>query len=130
MQLKERTLNILLVEDNPGDVRLTREAFKEGNRSVNLIVLMDGLEATQYLKRHPPFTESIMPDLILLDLNLPKKSGREVLAEIKSDPNLKSIPVIILTTSTAVADIQKCYSLHANISKVPSRSSLWTASRR
>lgn len=114
MQLKEKTFNILLIEDNPGDVRLTKEAFKEGNRNINLIVLVDGLEATQYLKKLPPFSESIVPDLILLDLNLPKKNGREVLSEIKSDPDLCSIPVIILTTSTATTDIQKCYNLHAN----------------
>lgn len=107
-------MNILLIEDNPGDVRLAKEAFKEGNLEVQLDVVMDGMEALQYLRQTAPFEASTRPDLILLDLNLPKKDGREVLGEIKEDPSLKSIPVVILTTSNAEQDILHSYNLHVN----------------
>ncbi len=109
-----RPINILLVEDNPGDVRLTQEAFREGNITVNLEVARDGVEAIAYLRQQPGYEDTIKPDLILLDLNLPKRDGREVLAEIKGDIDLKRIPVVILTTSNAEADIMKSYNLHVN----------------
>ncbi|MEM9821474.1 MAG: response regulator [Bacteroidota bacterium] len=111
---KSRPVNILLIEDNPGDVRLTQEAFKEGSMSINLKVKMDGVEAIKYLKNEDPEEEYIVPDLILLDLNLPKRDGREVLEEIKSDDTLKRIPVVVLTTSNAEQDILKSYNLHVN----------------
>ncbi|MBI1225470.1 MAG: response regulator [Bacteroidetes bacterium] len=111
---KTRPVNILLIEDNPGDVRLAQEAFKEGNLEVHLDVVMDGLEAINYLQKQGPYQESIRPDLILLDLNLPKKDGREVLGEIKHDPKLRSIPVVILTTSNAEQDVIHSYNLHVN----------------
>ena len=114
MVKKTRPVNVLLIEDNPGDVRLTQEAFKEGNMSVNLSVVMDGVEATDFLKKTGKYTEAVTPDLILLDLNLPKKDGREVLAEVKTDPDLMRIPVVILTTSNAEQDISRSYNLHAN----------------
>lgn len=107
-------MNILLIEDNPGDVRLTQEAFREGQLPVDLNVVMDGVEAIKYLKREAPYAESELPDLILLDLNLPKRDGREVLQEIKTDENLKRIPVVVLTTSNAEQDILKSYNLHVN----------------
>ncbi len=109
-----RPVNILLIEDNPGDVRLAQEAFKEGNIHVNLDVAMDGIEALDFLRKKTPFSNVSTPDLILLDLNLPKKDGREVLSEIKSDPQLRSIPVLILTTSNAEQDILNSYNLHVN----------------
>ena len=109
-----RPVKILLVEDNPGDVRLTQEAFKENKVRNSLSVVEDGLEAMAFLHRAGKYTEAPRPDLILLDLNLPKKDGREVLAEIKEDPKLKSIPVVVLTTSKAEEDIIKSYNLHAN----------------
>lgn len=108
------SVEILLVEDNPGDVRLTREALKEGKVRNNLHVVGDGVEALAFLRREGQYTNAPWPDVILLDLNLPKKDGREVLAEIKDDPNLKRIPVVILTTSAAEQDILKTYNLHAN----------------
>ncbi len=111
---KSRPVNILLIEDNPGDVRLAQEAFKEGNIDVNLEVAMDGLEAIRYLRKSPPYQTVITPDLILLDLNLPKKDGREVLGEIKNDAKLRCIPVVILTTSNAEQDILNSYNLHVN----------------
>lgn len=107
-------VKILLVEDNPGDVRLTQEAFKENKVRNSLNVVEDGLEAMLFLHRVGKYANAPRPDLILLDLNLPKKDGREVLAEIKEDPNLKSIPVVVLTTSKAEEDIIKSYNLHAN----------------
>lgn len=107
-------IDVLLVEDNPGDVRLTVEALKESKFYVNLHVARDGVEAVEFLKREGQFADSHRPDLILLDLNLPKKDGREVLAEIKADPDLKRIPVVILTTSQAEEDILRTYNLHAN----------------
>ena len=109
-----RPIEILLVEDNPGDVRLTKEALKEGKVSNNLYVAEDGLEALDFLLRQGPFSDAVQPDLILLDLNLPRMDGRELLARIKEEPGLRRIPVVILTTSKAEADIVKTYDLHAN----------------
>jgi two-component system, chemotaxis family, response regulator Rcp1 len=110
----ERGIEILLVEDNPGDVRLTQEALKDGKILNNLNVVSDGVEAMAFLHREGKYADAPRPELILLDLNLPKKDGREVLAEIKSQPNLKRIPVVILTSSAAEQDIFKSYNLHAN----------------
>src|ERR1019366_8594332 len=107
-------VEILLVEDNPADVRLTREALNSDRLWNNLSVTKDGVEAMAYLRRQGRFAAAPRPDLILLDLNLPKKDGREVLAEIKADPNLMRIPVVVLTTSEAEDDILKTYGLHAN----------------
>jgi len=109
-----RPIEILLVEDNPGDVRLTREALKEGKVLNNLHVVNDGVEAIAFLRREGKYASAVRSDIILLDLNLPKKDGREVLAEIKNDPDLKRIPVVILTVSEAEEDIIKTYNLHAN----------------
>lgn len=109
-----RPVEILLVEDNPGDVRLTQEAFKEGRVFVNLTVANDGVEAIEMLKGNPPYTGKRRPDLILLDLNLPRKNGREVLVEIKADEDLRRIPVIVMTTSKAEQDIHRAYNLNAN----------------
>lgn len=111
---QDQRIEILLVEDNPGDVRLTREALKEGKILNNLNVVTDGVEAIAFLRREGNYTSAPRPELILLDLNLPKKDGREVLAEIKRDPDLKLIPVVILTSSAAEQDIVKSYNLHAN----------------
>jgi chemotaxis family two-component system response regulator Rcp1 len=108
------TIEILLVEDNPGDVRLTLEAFKTAKVANHLTVVNDGVEALAHLRRQGPYVNSVTPDLILLDLNLPKKDGREVLAEIKTDERLRKIPVVILTTSAAKEDIARTYSSHAN----------------
>jgi CheY-like chemotaxis protein len=107
-------LQVLLVEDSPGDVRLTQEAFREANISIRLHVATDGAEAITFLKREGPHVHAPRPDLILLDLNLPKMDGREVLAQIKEDEDLKTIPTVILTTSEAEADIAKSYQLQAN----------------
>jgi chemotaxis family two-component system response regulator Rcp1 len=107
-------IQILLVEDSPGDVRLTREAFRDAKVHINLHVALDGTEAMAFLKQEGAHANVPRPDLILLDLNLPKKDGREVLKEIKESPDLKSIPVVILTTSEAEADILRSYQLHAN----------------
>jgi len=107
-------VNVLLVEDNPGDVRLTQEAFKEAKMSIKLDVTMDGAEAIKYLKKEGEYENVTTPDLILLDLNLPKKDGREVLKEVKTDDMLKRIPVVVLTTSNAEQDIMKSYNLHVN----------------
>ncbi len=112
--MKMRTIEILLVEDNPGDARLTLEALKEGKVMNNVTVMRDGVEALAYLRREGSYTDSLEPDLILLDLNLPKKDGREVLAEIKTDERLMKIPVVVLTTSAAEEDIARAYSGHAN----------------
>ena len=109
-----RPVNILLVEDNPGDVRLTREGLKEGKVLNHLSVVEDGVEAMAFLRQEGQYSDVVRPDLILLDLNLPKKNGREVLQEIKSDPGLRSIPVVVLTTSRAEEDILRSYDLHAN----------------
>jgi chemotaxis family two-component system response regulator Rcp1 len=114
-QTANRTVNILLVEDNPADVLLTMEALKEGDISHELNVVTDGADAIAYLRRKGKYTNVVLlPDIILLDINLPKKNGFEVLSEIKEDQLIKSIPVIILTTSSAKQDIRKAYDLHAN----------------
>ena len=107
-------IEILLVEDNPGDVRLTIEALKEGKVRNNLAIAKDGVEALAYLRREGGHANANRPDLILLDLNLPRKDGREVLAEIKEDPVLRRVPVVVLTTSKAEEDILRTYDLHAN----------------
>jgi chemotaxis family two-component system response regulator Rcp1 len=107
-------IEVLLVEDSPGDVRLTREAFKDAKVHVNMHVAEDGIQAMAFLKREGEHCNAPRPDMILLDLNLPKKGGREVLEEIKESPALKSIPVVILTTSASEADILRSYELHAN----------------
>lgn len=109
-----RSIEILLVEDNPGDARLTIEAMREAKLSNRLHIVEDGVEAMQFLRREGRFGDAPRPDLILLDLNLPKKDGREVLAEIKSEPSLKRIPVVVLTTSRAEEDVLRTYDLHAN----------------
>lgn len=111
---QERPVEILLVEDNPGDVRLTLEALKEARVLNHLSVVNDGAAAMDYLRRAAPYTDATRPDIILLDLNLPKKDGREVLGEIKQDPALRAIPVVVLTTSRAADDIVSAYQLHAN----------------
>jgi CheY-like chemotaxis protein len=107
-------IEILLIEDNPADVRLTREALKEGKVRNTLSVVQDGVEALRFLRREGPHALASRPDLILLDLNLPRKDGREVLAVIKEDADLRRIPVVILTTSSAEQDILRTYNLHAN----------------
>lgn len=107
-------IEVLLVEDSPGDVRLTQEAFREANKTIHLHVAADGVEAMAFLRREGIHSQAPRPDLILLDLNLPKMDGREVLAHIKGDEGLKSIPTVILTTSDAEADIVKSYQLRAN----------------
>ena len=109
-----RPVEILLVEDNPGDVRLTQEALKESKIINHLSVVMDGMEAMEYLRREGRFAQAVRPDLILLDLNLPRKNGREVLAEIKEDQDLRRIPVVVLTISQDEEDVLKAYNLHAN----------------
>ena len=107
-------MEVLLVEDSPGDVRLTQEVFRHASNSVNLHVATDGMEAMTFLKQEAPHAQAPRPDIILLDLNLPRMDGREVLAKIKQDASLKMIPTIILTTSDAEADISKSYQLQAN----------------
>jgi CheY-like chemotaxis protein len=107
-------IEVLLVEDSPGDVRLTREALKDAKVQISLHVASDGIEAMAYLQCEGPYINAIRPDLILLDLNLPRKDGRQVLKEIKESPTLRSIPVVILTTSSSEADILQSYHLHAN----------------
>jgi CheY-like chemotaxis protein len=107
-------IEILLVEDNPGDVRLTKEALKEGKVYSNLHTVKDGVEAMEFLRKQGKYKDVPRPDIILLDLNLPRKDGREVLEEIKSDDNLKRIPVVVLTTSKAEEDVLRTYNLHAN----------------
>ena len=109
-----RPIEILLVEDNEGDVRLTKEALKEGKVKNNLQVAYDGFEALEYLKREGEYQDRVIPDLILLDLNLPRMDGRELLEKIKEDSDLRRIPVVILTTSKAEEDIVRTYDLHAN----------------
>ena len=107
-------VEILLVEDNPGDYRLTQEALREGKVYNNLYWAQDGVEALEFLRQQGRYSDVPRPDIVLLDLNLPKKDGREVLSEIKSDENLRSIPVVILTTSQAEEDVLRSYDLHAN----------------
>lgn len=107
-------IEILLVEDNQADVRLTTEALKDAKVLNNLNVVSDGVEALAYLRREGRYQKAVRPDLVLLDLNLPRKDGREVLKEVKEDPLLKMIPVVVLTVSKAEEDIIKSYTLHAN----------------
>ncbi len=109
-----RPIEILLVEDNPGDVRLTMEGLNEGKVRNNLHVAKDGVEALAFLRHEAQHSDAVRPDLILLDLNLPRKDGREVLSEIKADPTLKTIPVVVLTTSRAEQDVLQSYQLQAN----------------
>ncbi len=109
-----RPVEILLVEDNPGDVRLTEEALKEGKVLNNIHLANDGVEAMSFLQKEGKYINAVRPDLILLDLNLPKKDGREVLMEIKKDEALRRIPVVVLTTSMAEEDIIRTYDYHAN----------------
>jgi len=109
-----RPVDILLVEDNPGDVRLTKEALRDAKVLNEIFIAKDGVEALEFLHRKGKFSKMPLPDLILLDLNLPRKDGRQVLAEIKEDAILKHIPVVVLTTSKADEDIIKTYNLHAN----------------
>jgi chemotaxis family two-component system response regulator Rcp1 len=110
----ESVMRLLLVEDSPGDVRLTQEAFRDANRSIHLHVVSDGIEAMAYLRQQGDYEHAPRPDLILLDLNLPRMDGRMVLAEIKEDGGLTTIPTIVLTTSEAEGDILTCYQLRAN----------------
>jgi two-component system, chemotaxis family, response regulator Rcp1 len=115
MDLKSgKEVEILLVEDSPGDVRLTIEALKEAKIKNNLNVVQDGVDAMEFLQHKGSYKNAIRPDLILLDLNLPRKDGREVLAEIKNTPELRQIPVVVLTTSRAEEDVLRAYDLHAN----------------
>jgi CheY-like chemotaxis protein len=111
---KMKPVDMLLVEDNPGDARLAKEALKDAKVHNNLYWVQDGVEAIAFLRREDNYSEAPRPDVILLDLNLPKKDGREVLADIKADEDLRSIPVVILTVSGAEEDILKTYDLHAN----------------
>jgi two-component system, chemotaxis family, response regulator Rcp1 len=112
--VQSKPVEILLVEDNPGDARLVVETLKEGQIRTHLNIVRDGVEALAFLRQQGRYTQALRPDLILLDLNLPRKDGREVLAEFKADENLKIIPVVVLTTSQAEQDILTSYSLHAN----------------
>jgi two-component system response regulator len=109
-----RTIDILMVEDDPGDVRLTREALKGSKLLHSLNVVEDGVAALDYLRKVPPYQDAVRPDLVLLDLNLPRKDGREVLAAMKQDEALRVIPVVILTTSQAEEDVLRAYNLNAN----------------
>ncbi len=109
-----RQIEVLLIDDNPGDARLTRIALEEGKMHIHLNVVEDGVEAMAFLRKQGKYAEVAHPDLVLLDLNLPKKSGTEVLAQIKADETLKRIPVVILTTSQADKDILEAYNLYAN----------------
>ena len=107
-------IEVLLVEDDPGDVLMTQEAFEEHKVHNRLTVVSDGAEALAYLRREGEYADAVRPDLILLDLNLPRRDGREVLAEVKDDPDLRRIPIVVLTTSQAEEDILRSYDLHAN----------------
>jgi two-component system, chemotaxis family, response regulator Rcp1 len=109
-----KPIEILLVEDSPGDVRLTEEALREGKVRNNLTVAWDGVEALAYLRQEGPYAEAPRPDLILLDLNLPRMDGREVIEAIKTDPSLRRIPIVVLTTSQAEEDVLQAYDLHVN----------------
>lgn len=106
--------NVLLVEDNPSDVYLTQEAFRGHGSDSRIHVVEDGIQALAFLRREPPYEAAPRPDLVLLDLNLPRKDGHKVLEEMKADAGLRKIPVIILTTSTAEADVERCYERYAN----------------
>ena len=111
---KPHRIDILLVEDDPGDVELTKEGLQEAKMLVNLHVVDDGEKALKFLRKEAPYGEAVRPDIILLDLNMPRKGGQETLAEIKGDPILRAIPVVVLTTSEAESDIAQCYDLGAN----------------
>lgn len=111
---QQRALEILLVEDNPADVRLTREVLRAGLINCSISVVEDGEAAIHFLRRIPPYHAAPKPHLVLLDLNLPRKDGREVLAEIKNDPELRMLPVVVLTSSAADLEVRTCYDLHAN----------------
>jgi two-component system, chemotaxis family, response regulator Rcp1 len=111
----DQPLSVLLVEDDAGDVLIAREALAAGRLSTDLHVVMDGVEAMSYLRQGEGYADATRPDLILLDLNLPRKSGHEVLAEVKQDPKLRRIPVVVLTTSQAQEDVAKSYDLHAAV---------------
>jgi CheY-like chemotaxis protein len=111
----DQALSVLLVEDDPGDVMIAREALAAGRLSTDLHVVTDGVEAMSFLRRIDGYSDAIRPDLILLDLNLPRKSGHAVLAEVKEDPDLRRIPVVVLTTSQAQEDVAKSYDLHASV---------------
>jgi CheY-like chemotaxis protein len=112
--MNHQPIEILLIEDNPADVRLTKEAFKEARVRNNIHVVQDGDSALAFVQQKAPYQDAPRPDLILLDLNLPKKDGREVLAEIKADPKIQLIPVVILTTSDDEEDVLRSYNLNAN----------------
>jgi CheY-like chemotaxis protein len=112
---RRRPLGVLLVEDDPGDVVIAQEALHAGQVDSRLEVVSDGVEALAYLRKEDGYAEASRPDLILLDLNLPRKSGHEVLAEVKADPNLRSIPVVVLTTSGLEEDVSRCYDHYANV---------------
>lgn len=114
MEKMGRAVQMLLVEDNLGDIRLTKETLRDAKVMVNLHVVGDGVEAMAFLRKESKHANAPRPDLVLLDLNLPKKDGREVLGEIKQDPDLRRIPVVVLTISSAEEDILKSYNLHAN----------------
>jgi len=109
-----RPIEVLLVEDDEGDVLMTREALEEGKVLNRLNVVGDGVEAVSYLRRDGDYSDAVRPDLVLLDLNLPKRDGRQVLEEIKADPDLRRIPIVVLTTSEAEEDVLRSYDLHAN----------------
>ncbi|HEY7070974.1 MAG TPA: response regulator [Acidimicrobiales bacterium] len=109
-----RPIEVLLVEDDEGDVLMTREALDEGKVVNRLSVVGDGVEAIAYLRREQPYADATRPDLVLLDLNLPKRDGRQVLEEVKADPDLRRIPIVVLTTSEAEEDVLRSYDLHAN----------------
>jgi CheY-like chemotaxis protein len=109
-----RPIEVLLVEDDEGDVLMTREALDEGKVFNRLTVVGDGVEAIAYLRREQPYADATRPDLVLLDLNLPKRDGRQVLEEVKADPDLRRIPIVVLTTSEAEEDVLRSYDLHAN----------------
>ena len=114
MQPPPKVIDVLLVEDDPGDVLMTREAFEDNKVANRLSVVSDGVSAMEYLRKQGPYADKPVPDLILLDLNLPRKDGREVLAEVKDDEQLRRIPVVVLTTSKAEEDVLRSYNLHAN----------------
>ena len=109
-----RPIDVLLVEDDEGDVLMTREALEEGKVVNRLSVVGDGVEAIAYLRREEPYADATRPDLVLLDLNLPRRDGRQVLEEVKTDPDLRRIPIVVLTTSEAEEDVLRSYDLHAN----------------
>jgi CheY-like chemotaxis protein len=111
---RTQPIEILLAEDNPGDVKLTRKAFENGNVLNNLHVVGDGVEAMKFLRQEGEYADEPRPDLVLLDLNMPRKDGKEVLKDVKSDPELRRIPVVVLTSSAAEEDVVKSYDLHAN----------------